>query len=145
MKSVLFSLSVLTIALSTSPMTVASEESGFTRDGHTLDSLAKVKQEVTKGRAILLDVREKAEWDRGHLRASSLLPLSVIRTGEFTDEQKKLLPKDKPVYCHCASGGRVLIVSELLRERGHDIRPLKGGFLTLVKAGFRKAPSKSAD
>ena len=145
MKTVLLSLSVLMIALSTSPVTFASEESGFTRDGHTTDSLAKVKQEVTKGRAILLDVREKSEWDEGHLDSSRLLPLSVIRTGEFTDEQKKLLPKDKPVYCHCASGGRVLIVSEILRERGYDIRPLKGGFLTLVKAGFRKAPLKSGN
>lgn len=145
MKNVRFSLLMLVLFVSASAASNAEDKIGFTSDGHTTDSLAKVKRQVTKAKAILLDVREQSEWDEGHLKLSNLLPLSVIRTGRYSEAQRKLLPKDKPVYCHCKSGGRVLMASKILREQGYDIRPLKAGFSTLVKAGFRKAPPRPAN
>lgn len=117
----------------------AAEMPTFTRSGHTTDSLSKVKQAVSDDRAVLLDVREEQEWRAGHLKQAHLLPLSVIRGGRLSADQKKLLPKDRPVYCHCRSGGRVLTVARLLRSQGYDIRPLKSGYAELVKAGFAKA------
>ena len=115
------------------------DKSTFTKAGHTTDSLAKVKKSLTDGKAVLLDVREDDEWKAGHLKDAKLLPLSIIRKGKLTHKQKKLLPKDKPVYCHCRSGGRVLAVSRILRVKGYDIRPLKSGFNDLVNAGFKRA------
>ncbi len=126
------------------PGTVEADDTPeFTRNGHTTDSLQKVKQAVEQDKAVLLDVRERDEWNAGHLSAARLLPLSAIREGELTEEQQKLLPKDKPIYCHCRSGGRVLVVSRLLRSDGYDIRPLKSGYLDLLKAGFEKAKAKA--
>ena len=55
---------------------------------------------------------------------------------------KKSLSKDKPVYVHCAAGGRVLTVSKILRQQGYDIRPLKLGYQSLLKRGFEKAAPK---
>lgn len=121
------------------PIGQAEEKPTFTKSGHTTDSLDKVKKGIAEKKVVLLDVREKPEWKQGHLKDADLLPLSVIRTGKFTPEQEKLLPKDKPVYCHCRSGGRVLVASKLLRAKGYDIRPLKLGYADLVKAGFVKA------
>jgi phage shock protein E len=109
------------------------DKSTFTESGHTTDNLKKVKRSLAKGTAVLLDVRELNEWKAGHLKQANLLPLSIIRKG------KKLLRKDKPVYCHCRSGGRVLAVSKILRSRGYDIRPLKAGYTDLLQAGFEKA------
>ena len=117
----------------------AEERPRFTAAGHTTDSLTKVEKSLADGRAVLLDVREENEWNAGHLRDAQLLPLSTIRSGKLTGKQKKLLPKNKPVYCHCRSGGRVLVVSKLLRVRGYDIRPLKSGYADLVKVGFKRA------
>ena len=111
----------------------------FTKSGHTTDDLKKVQTSLKKGTAVLLDVRELNEWKAGHLKQANLLPLSIIRKGKLTDKQKKLLRKDKPVYCHCRSGGRVLAVSKILRSRGYDIRPLKAGYTDLLQAGFEKA------
>ncbi|MCH2210121.1 MAG: rhodanese-like domain-containing protein [Fuerstiella sp.] len=111
----------------------------FTESGHTTDHLKMVKRSLVKNTAVLLDVREYSEWKAGHLEQADLLPLSIIRSGRLTDKQKKMLPKDKPVYCHCRSGGRVLAVSKILRGRGYDIRPLKAGYSDLLKAGFEKA------
>ena len=40
--------------------------------GHTTDSLAQIKQNVDAKKAVLVDVREPAEWDRGHLKGRHL-------------------------------------------------------------------------
>lgn len=134
---------LLLVALSTGPVLGESiAPARFTASGHVTDTLGTVKQRVQKKAAVLLDVREKAEWDDGHLQQAHLVPLSVIKAGRLTATMKKQLPKDKPVYVHCASGGRVLIVSELLRPQGYDIRPLRAGYGQLLKAGFRKAMQK---
>ena len=45
---------------------------------HTKDSLETVKKNQEAKKAILVDVREKKEWDDGHLRDAVLLPLSEI-------------------------------------------------------------------
>lgn len=111
----------------------------FTATGHTTDSLPVVKQRVKDKKSVLLDVREKPEWDAGHLKHATLVPLSVVKSGKFTKEMKKLLVKDKPIYVHCAAGGRVLSVSKILRARGYDIRPLRDGYSKLLTAGFEKA------
>ena len=49
------------------------------------------------------------------------------------------LDKDKPVYCHCRSGRRVLTAAPLLKKMGFDIRPLKAGFDELRENGFKVA------
>lgn len=115
-----------------------------TADGHTVDSLKQVQERLTDKSALLIDVREKDEWDAGHLAQAQLVPLSELREGagqsEYAAQLVKTLPKDRIVYCHCRSGGRVLAATPLLTKLGYDIRPLKAGFADLVDAGFKKAP-----
>ena len=84
---------------------------------HTKDSLDIVKKAVTGNKAVLLDVREKTEWDRGHLRDAKFLALSELRRGVKADELVRVLPKDKVIYCHCASGGAVPGRRHLEKER----------------------------
>lgn len=109
----------------------------------TTDTLEQVKQAVTDGKAVLIDVRETAEWKAGHLQDAILLPLSKLKREkdkpELAKELAEKLAKDKVVYCHCRSGGRVLPASEVLRGLGYDVRPLKAGYADLLKAGFNKA------
>ena len=50
-----------------------------------------------------------------------------------------MLPKDKPIYCHCAAGVRVLPAADILQKHGYDARPLKPGYKDLLRAGFPKA------
>ena len=111
----------------------------FTSEGHTTDSLSTVKERIKQKKAVLIDVREKSEWNAGHLKAAKLVPMSVVKTGKLSTEIKKNLPKDKPIYCHCRSGRRVLTVSKLLRAQGYDVRPLKAGYSKLLTEGFAKA------
>ena len=111
----------------------------FTAAGHTTDQLSTVQQRLKEKKAVLLDVREKDEWLAGHLQHANFVPMSAVKGNMLTKEMKKSLPKDKPIYIHCAAGGRVLTVSQILRAKGYDIRPLKHGYDSLLKAGFDKA------
>lgn len=108
---------------------------------HTQDTTATVKQRVQEKKALLLDVREQAEWDAGHLKAARLLPLSSLKEGDPTKATKDL-PKDKILYLHCASGRRVLQAADILQKQGFDVRPLKAGFNDLLKEGFPEAEPK---
>ena len=139
------SLRILTVALFCSSALAddtAIPPSTFTSAGHTTDKLEIVKQRVKQKKSVLLDVREKNEWDAGHLKYAKLVPMSVVKSGQLTEDMQKNLPKNKPIYIHCAAGARVLTVSKLLRAKGYDIRPLKDGYSKLLAKGFEKADPK---
>jgi rhodanese-related sulfurtransferase len=102
---------------------------------HTKDSLDTVKAALAKKDAVLVDVREKGEWDQGHLEGALFLPLSGIKK-ESSDKLAEKLPAGKVIYLHCRSGGRVLTAAPLLKKAGFDVRPLKAGFEELKDAGF---------
>jgi rhodanese-related sulfurtransferase len=106
---------------------------------HTRDSLDKVKMGLSDEKAVLFDVREKEEWEDGHLKDAKLLPLSALDVGLSMEELQKLLPKGKVIYLHCAAGGRCLKAAEILQKQGYDARPLKSGYSALRKAGFPEA------
>lgn len=120
-----FSMTVIAIAAITA----------FAQD-HTKDSLETVKKGLADKKAVLIDVREKVEWDKGHLRDAKLLPLSILKDDAKLPND---LPKDKAIYLHCGSGVRCLKAAEFLKKQGYDVRPLKEGYTALVKAGFAKA------
>ncbi len=118
---------------------VVSVNSGGTAEP-THDPLAVVQQAVHQNRAILLDVREKMEWDQGHLRDATLLPLSILEGGLSRETLQRLVPANKIVYCHCAYGSRSMTAADILRRQGYDVRPLQQGYDDLVRAGFQVAP-----
>ena len=107
---------------------------------HTKDTPQVVKKAVADDKAVLLDVREREEWDAGHLKDARLLPLSELEAGIKPDDLAKKLPKGKVIYCHCAAGGRSLDAADLLKKLGYEVRPLKPGYKDLLKAGFEVAP-----
>jgi rhodanese-related sulfurtransferase len=120
-------------------------------EGHTDEPLEQVKAKVEAKRAILVDVREQKEWDRGHIEGALLVPLSRLsdwgHDGMTAEEKAALarsLPKGSVVYCHCRAGHRALSGAEILRGLGYDARALKPGYDDLIKAGFPRAPEPGA-
>jgi hydroxyacylglutathione hydrolase len=69
---------------------------------------------VAAGAVMLLDVRDPAEWDGGHIPGSVSLPLSELRDGQDTAALKP------PLATICASGVRAALAASILRRRGHD-------------------------
>lgn len=79
--------------------------------------------------AVLVDVRSPGEYAAGAIPGSINLPLDEIR------ERSHELP-DAPLIVHCQVGQRGHTASALLRQLGHDVANLDGGFLTW-RAGSR--------
>jgi rhodanese-related sulfurtransferase len=93
--------------------------------------LAALREAVARGDAVLVDVRERSEWDAEHFPLARHLPLSRLKEGGFPED----LPKDKPVWVHCQSGVRSRTAAKLLKERGWDARALTQSYGKLKDAG----------
>jgi rhodanese-related sulfurtransferase len=102
----------------------------------TTDTLDTVKKNLADGKAVIVDVRELAEWKGGHLKGAKHLPLSELKAGADAEKLKKLLPEKGAIYLHCAAGKRCLAAADILKKQGYDVRPLKDEFDALVKNGF---------
>ena len=101
----------------------------------TKDSLATVKKNVDQKKAVLVDVREKTEWNKGHVKGAIFLPLSALQEDAKTLARR--LPKDKIVYTHCVVGKRCVTAGNILEKLGYKVRPIKPGYKELVEAGFK--------
>tara|TARA_R110002096_G_scaffold40335_1_gene109740 strand:+ start:5682 stop:6086 length:405 start_codon:yes stop_codon:yes gene_type:complete len=106
---------------------------------HTKDKLATVKKRVDEKKAVLVDVREKSEWDAGHVEGAVILPLSELWKGITEKELAKRLPQKKILYTHCAVGVRSRTAADILLKYKLDVRALKPGYKDLIAAGFKKA------
>jgi rhodanese-related sulfurtransferase len=104
----------------------------------TKDTLATVKQNVSKGNAVLVDVRSEEEWKQGHLEGSVFMPVTSLRKGGDPKLIAKKLPKNKIVYTFCVVGMRAKAAAYELGKQGYNVRALKPGYEDLVKAGFKK-------
>ncbi|ADG67729.1 Rhodanese domain protein [Planctopirus limnophila DSM 3776] len=103
---------------------------------YTTDSLDVVKQQVQEKKALLVDVRDQAEWDRGHVEGALLVPFRKLQKGMTQADVEKILPKNQIIYTHCAVGARSLGAAGVLKDYGYDVRPLQKGYKDLVKEGF---------
>lgn len=85
----------------------------------------KVRELLESG-AVIIDVREKMEYERGHIKGVKNIPFSEIR------ERINEIPKDVPVYVHCRSGQRSYNVALLLQQLGfNNIYNVAGSYLAL--------------
>ena len=80
--------------------------------------------------AILLDVREPAEWRAGHAPKARHIPLGELsaRAGE--------LPAGRPVVTVCQSGMRSARAASMLAVQGREVSNLAGGMGAWVRAGL---------
>ena len=106
---------------------------------HTTDSLDTVKKNLAAKKAVIVDVREKKEWDDGHLEDALHAPLSELKMPDSAKRFVSRLPENKIVYTHCAAGVRSVAAAKILRTHGVEVRPLKPGYDKLIEAGFTKA------
>lgn len=103
------------------------------RDGDpdALPSTVRVDRALTllEDGAVLVDVREPAEWRSGHAPAARHIPL-----GRLAAEARRL-PKDRPVVVVCASGSRSRVAASQLRSGGFRATSLAGGMAAWRAAG----------
>jgi rhodanese-related sulfurtransferase len=93
---------------------------------------------IEAGDAVVVDVREQHEYDAGHIKGATLLPLSVWDPDALPE-----VPVGKHLLLHCRSASRCGVAAQSLIENGYQgpINRLAGGLLAWVAAG---APVETA-
>jgi len=78
----------------------------------------------------VVDVRNRSEWDTGHIPGSTVLPLS-----ELPDRLDDLSPSDDLVLV-CQTGSRSAVAASVLKARGRrQVANLSGGYAAWVAGG----------
>ncbi|WP_225435329.1 sulfurtransferase TusA family protein [Bacillus aerolatus] len=78
--------------------------------------------QLVKGGALLIDVRDESERLMGYIEGSKNIPL-----GELINRLSEI-PKDKPVYVSCQVGKRGEAAAKLLSENGFEAFNVIGGY-----------------
>jgi hydroxyacylglutathione hydrolase len=94
---------------------------------------------LNTGELRLVDVRDPAEWQAGHIIDSVHLPLSALRDGRDVS-----LPSDRPLAVACMSGGRAALAASVLRRRDQPhVARVRGGIYDLARHGARLTAESS--
>lgn len=83
---------------------------------------------------VILDVRERHEWNAGHAPGSKNIPLSIL------DKRTAELARDRRYIAVCRSGSRSRGATAQLRGAGLDVVNLKGGMHSWKRAGLPLEP-----
>ncbi len=116
------------------------------------DLLARIKASITEispssaaeksDSAVLVDVRERDEWDAGHLPGAVHVPRSFIES-----RIASVVPDPgAPVILYCASGNRSAFAAKTLEELGYtNVSSLAGGFSAWQDAGLATVAPQGLD
>ena len=109
------------------------------------DLVADAKKKITEisptdaaaksqsGEAVIVDVREKDEWDEEHIPDATHLSRGTIEL----DIEEKVPDLNAMIICHCGGGGRSALAAESLQKMGYkNVRSMAGGFKAWKAAGL---------
>jgi len=92
--------------------------------------VAAVAPRIAAGTVTVLDVRNRSEWEAGHLAGALHVPLAELQAR--IDE----VPRDRPLVVHCQGGSRSAIAASVLRGQGIvDVTDMAGGYGGWAKSG----------
>src|SRR5215510_8485842 len=88
-------------------------------------SVSDAQARLSNNGTALLDVREKEEWDEGHLPGATFMPRGFLESRV----EKAVPEKDKPVIVYCAGGTRSAFAAKTLQDLGYkDVVSMAGGY-----------------
>jgi rhodanese-related sulfurtransferase len=91
---------------------------------------------LNSGEAVIVDVRDKDEWDEGHIPAATHMSRGTIEL----DIEEKVPDPNAMIICHCGGGGRSALAAESLQKMGYkNVRSMASGFKAWKAAGLPTA------
>ena len=94
---------------------------------------ADAREMVGRG-AQLIDVRERHEWDAGHIAGARHVELQQLPGAAET------IDRDQPVIFQCRSGARSAMATEAFRAAGYEAWSMAGGLLRWFDEGLPLEP-----
>lgn len=82
---------------------------------------------------VIIDVRERDEWEQGHVPGAKFIPRGFL---EMRIEEQ-VPEKEQPVYLYCAGGVRSIFAAQALQQLGYENAiSVSGGFGAWKDAGY---------
>lgn len=82
---------------------------------------------------VILDVRERDEWEQGHIPGAHFIPRGFLEL----QVEEVVSGRDAPIVVYCAGGVRSALGALSLRQMGYtDVASLLGGFGAWKNAGY---------
>jgi sulfur-carrier protein adenylyltransferase/sulfurtransferase len=82
---------------------------------------------------VFLDVRERDEWEEGHIPGAVHIPRGSLESRIETAAPDRT----RPIVVYCSVGNRSVFATRTLEELGYeDVRSLSGGFTDWKRNGF---------
>ncbi len=93
----------------------------------------RARQEAGDDAFVLVDVRERDEWDGGHLPGAVHLGKGVIER----DVEAAIPDADAEIVLYCGGGFRSALAADALRQMGYtDVTSMDGGWKAWTGAGY---------
>jgi len=88
---------------------------------------------LNSGETVIVDVRDKDEWDEAHIPGALQMSRGTIEL----DIEEKVPDPNAMIICHCGGGGRGALATESLQKMGYkNVRNMAGGFKAWKAAGL---------
>jgi rhodanese-related sulfurtransferase len=100
---------------------------------------AAAAEELAAGTAVLVDVRQSAEWEHGHIEGSVATPRGLLEfiADPASPRHKAEMDPGKRMIVVCASGARAALAAATLQDMGYlDVAVLDGGINAWKEVGL---------
>ena len=102
-------------------------------EAHNRISPQDAAAKLNNGEAIVIDVRDKDEWDEGHIPGATHMSRGTIEL----DVEEKVPDSNAMIICHCGGGGRSALAAETLQKMGYkNVHSMAGGLKAWKTAGL---------
>src|SRR5712691_8049515 len=99
----------------------------------TETSPADAAAKLNSGEAVIVDVRDKDEWDEGHIPGAIHMSRGTIEL----DIEEKVPETNAMIICHCGVVVNSAPATESLQKMGYkNVRSMAGGFKAWKAAGL---------
>ena len=106
-----------------------------------LDDYQEVLRELRGGKARLIDIRERGEWEKNHFKCAMHIPLSDLAQGIGIESLREIKQSNKKIYIHCRSGNRARKAQQILAQYGcKEIHIIPISMMKMIEEGFVLTP-----
>ncbi len=96
-------------------------------------TVQQAKDMIDRGEVFIMDVRTQEEYDAGHIKGSTLIPVQEL------DKALNKIPRDKKILVYCRTGHRSVQASEILVNNGFtQVYNMKGGIVEWANSGYEQ-------
>ena len=81
----------------------------------------EIKEYIDNKSVIIIDLREKREYEQGHVRGSVNIQINDLEKYVYQ------YPRDKIMVVYCKTGARSIIAARILKQYGYQVKNVIGG------------------